>query len=96
MHIGENFQIIEVKCSDLSIYLSIFTSLTYLYITFPPIYIYIYIYIIYIYIYIYIKIDNKVIQVEGEIYWEVDTIAFRFYWTIISTMKEISSQKEEK
>ena len=25
------------------------------------------------------KIDNKVIQVEGEIYQEVDTIAFRFY-----------------
>ena len=24
-------------------------------------------------------IDNKVIQVEGEIYREVDTIAFRFY-----------------
>ena len=28
------------------------------------------------------KIDNKIIQMEGEIYWEVDTIAFRFYWTI--------------
>ena len=28
------------------------------------------IYIIYIYIYIYIY-DNKVIQVEGEIYWEI-------------------------
>ena len=33
------------------------------------------------------KIDNKVIQVEGEIYWEVDTLAFRVYWTIIRTMK---------
>ena len=32
------------------------------------------------------KIDNKVIQVGGEIYLEVDTIAFRFYWTIIRTM----------
>ena len=28
------------------------------------------------------KIDNKVIQVEGEIYWEVDTIAFRFYYAL--------------
>ena len=36
---------------------------------------YIYIYI-YTNIYIYRKIDNKVIQVEGEIYWEVDTIIF--------------------
>ena len=27
------------------------------------------------------------IQVEGEIYWEVDTIVFRFYWTIIWTMR---------
>ena len=27
------------------------------------------------------------IQVEGIIYWEVATIAFRFYWTIIKTMK---------
>ena len=35
------------------------------------------------------KIDNNVIQVEGEIYWEVDTIAFRFYWTIIRTMRII-------
>ena len=26
------------------------------------------------------------IQVEGEIYWAVDTIAFQFYWTIIRTM----------
>ena len=25
------------------------------------------------------EIDNKVIQVEGDIYWEVDTITFRFY-----------------
>ena len=33
------------------------------------------------------KIDNKVIQVEGDIYWEVDIIAFRFYWTIIRTMR---------
>ena len=33
------------------------------------------------------KIDNKVIQVEGEIYWEVDTIAFRFCWTIIRTLR---------
>ena len=32
------------------------------------------------------KIDNKVIQVEGEVYWEVYTIAFRFYWTNIWTM----------
>ena len=47
----------------------------------------------YIYIYIYICVCVCVcvcveklitaIQVEGEIYWEVDTIAFRFYWTII-------------
>ena len=27
------------------------------------------------------------IQVEGEIYWEGDTIAFQFYWTIIRTMR---------
>ena len=27
------------------------------------------------------------IQVEGMIYWEVNTIAFRFYWTIIRTMR---------
>ena len=33
------------------------------------------------------KIDNGVIQVEGEIYWEADIIAFRFYWTIIRTMR---------
>ena len=33
------------------------------------------------------KIVNKVIQVEGEIYWEVDTMVFRFYWTIIRTMR---------
>ena len=40
------------------------------------------------------KIDNKVIQVEGEIYWEVDTIVFRFYWTIIRTMRgDISDVK---
>ena len=32
------------------------------------------------------KIDNQVIQVEGEIYWEVGTIAFRFNWTIIRNM----------
>ena len=32
------------------------------------------------------KIDKKVIQVEAEICWKVDTIAFRFYWTIIRTM----------
>ena len=51
---------------------------------------------IYIYIYIYIyrerererEIDNKEIQVEREIYWEVDTIAFRFYWTIIRALRE--------
>ena len=34
-----------------------------------------------------VKIDNEVIQVEGEIYWEVDTIMFWFYWTIIRTMR---------
>ena len=66
------------------------------------IYIYIYIYAhVYLHIYMCIykskkkdcnpticrKIDNKVIQVEGEIYWEVDTIAFRFYWTIIRTIR---------
>ena len=40
------------------------------------------------------KIDNKVIQVEGKIYWEVDTIAFRFYGTIIRTMRgDISDVK---
>ena len=40
------------------------------------------------------KIDNKVIQVEGEIYWEVDTIEFHFYWTIIRTMRgDISDVK---
>ena len=34
------------------------------------------------------------IQVEGEIYWEVDTIVFRFYWTIIRTMRgDISDLK---
>ena len=33
------------------------------------------------------KIDDKVIQVEGEIYWEVDTISFRFDWTIIKFMR---------
>ena len=27
------------------------------------------------------------IQVEGEIYWEVGTTAFWFYWTIIRTMR---------
>ena len=31
--------------------------------------------------------DNKVIQVEVEIYCEVDTIAFWFNWTIIRTMR---------
>ena len=36
---------------------------------------------------VYWEIDNKVIQVEGEIYWELDTIAFRFNWTIIRTMR---------
>ena len=31
---------------------------------------------------------------EVEIYWEVDTIAFRFYWTIIRTMRgDISDDK---
>ena len=40
------------------------------------------------------KIGNKVIQVEVEIYWEVDSIAFTFYWTIIRTMKgDISDVK---
>ena len=40
------------------------------------------------------KFDNKVIQVEGEIYWEVNTIAFRFYWIIIGTMRgDISDVK---
>ena len=35
------------------------------------------------------KIDNKVIQVEGEIYSreKIDALAFRFYWTIIKTMR---------
>ena len=33
------------------------------------------------------KIDNKIIQMEGKIYWEVDTIAFRFYWTIVRIMR---------
>ena len=33
------------------------------------------------------KIYNKAIQVEREIYWEVDTIAFQFYWTIIRSMR---------
>ena len=33
------------------------------------------------------KIDNKVIQVEEEIYGEIDTITFRFDWTIIRTMR---------
>ena len=47
---------------------------------------------LYIYIYIYIHkvyVEKLIttIQVEGEIYWEVDTIAFRFYWTIIRTMR---------
>ena len=34
------------------------------------------------------KIDNKVIQVKGEIYWEVDTIAFLniHRWLNISNM----------
>ena len=41
----------------------------------------------YFIIYICRKIDNKVIQVEGEIYWEIDTIAIRFYWTIIRTTR---------
>ena len=52
--------------------------------------------LIYIYIYIHTcrKIDNKVIQVEGEIYWEVDTIAFWFNWTIIRIMRcDISDVK---
>ena len=48
----------------------------------------------YVYIYIYIErererereIDNKVIQVEGDIYWKVDTIAFQFSLTIIRTI----------
>ena len=40
------------------------------------------------------KIDNKAIQVEEEIYWEVDTVAFRFYWTIIRMMRgDISDVK---
>ena len=40
------------------------------------------------------KSDNKAIQVEGEIYWEVDTLAFRFYWTIIRNMSgDISDVK---
>ena len=40
------------------------------------------------------KIDNKAFQVEGEIYWKVDTIAFRFNWTIIRTMRgDISDVK---
>ena len=40
------------------------------------------------------KIDKKVIQVEGEIYWEVDKIAFRFYRTIFRTMRaDISDVK---
>ena len=40
------------------------------------------------------KTDNKVIQVEGEIYEEVDTIAFRFNWTIIRTKRgDISDVK---
>ena len=35
-----------------------------------------------------------VIQVEEEIYSEVDTIAFRFYWTIIRVIKgDISDVK---
>ena len=43
---------------------------------------------IYIYIYIYVeKTDHKVIQVEGEIYWEVDSIVFRLNWIIIRTMR---------
>ena len=42
------------------------------------------------------NIDNKAIQVEGEIYWEVDTIAFRFNWTIIRTMRgDFISLKDE-
>ena len=45
-------------------------------------------------IYVCRKSDNKVIQVEGEMYWEVDTIAFQFYWTIIRTMRgDISDVK---
>ena len=40
------------------------------------------------------KIDDKGIQVEGQIYWEVDTLAFRFYWVIIRTMRvDISDVK---
>ena len=40
------------------------------------------------------KFDNKVTQVEAEIYWEVDTIAFRFYWNIIRSMRgDISDVK---
>ena len=38
-----------------------------------------------IYIYIYKLITT--IQVEGMIYWGINTIAFRFYWTIIWTMR---------
>ena len=56
-----------------------------------PEYIYIY---IYIYIFVCRKTDNNVIQVEREIYWEVNTIAFLFYWTIIRTMRgDISNVK---
>ena len=63
------------------------------------IYIYIYIYIcvcVYVCVYDCVcrKIDIKVIQVEGEIYEEVDSLTFRFYWAIIRTMKsDISDVK---
>ena len=40
------------------------------------------------------KIDNKVMQVKGEIYGEVDTFAFRFYWIIIRTMRDNISDVE--
>ena len=29
------------------------------------------------------SIDIQIVLGGGEIYWEVDTIAFRLYWTII-------------
>ena len=44
----------------------------------------------------YRKIDNKAIRVEGEIYWEVDTIAFRVYWTIIKTMRDSINDVKSK
>ena len=36
---------------------------------------------------VYVEKLITTIQVEGMIYWEVDTIAFRFCWTIIRAMR---------